>query len=388
MYRRPPTSHRGAATGRVQRRSVAQDAPVSLQAKMFWGVSFVVVLIGLLWLIWPVFSMLVGSAALAYLLDPVVDRFERRGMSRSSAIGIIFLTAIVAIVLIALFVVPTVAEQFAVLSQNISDYLSRADALVAPAATWIEAKTGVHVPLDPLEIKAMVPDLVKKISPDARASIQGYLTGAFSSGLGLVLKVFNLALLPIFTFFLLKDWDRIIESVDALVPPRYRDTVRRIGREVDTRLGGFVQGQITVAVVLAVLYSIGLRIVGIDLAYLVGISAGLLFVVPYLGTVIGIVLSVVLSILKFGFDAHLIGVAAAFAIPQAIEGWFLTPRIMGDKVGLHPMVIMVALIVGGNLMGIWGMLVAIPVTATAFVLLSEWLTRYRASRVFGDTPAG
>ena len=354
---------------------------------MFWGVSFVVVLIGLLWLIWPVFSMLVGSAALAYLLDPVVDRFERRGMSRSAAIGVIFLAGIVAIVLIALFVVPTVAQQFAVLSQNISEYLSRADALLAPAATWIEAKTGVHVPLDPLEIKAMVPDLVKKISPDARASIQGYLTGAFSSGLGLVLKVFNLALLPIFTFFLLKDWDRIIESVDALVPPRYRDTARRIGREVDTRLGGFVQGQITVAVVLAVLYSIGLRIVGIDLAYLVGISAGLLFVVPYLGTVIGIVLSVVLSILKFGFDAHLIGVAAAFAIPQAIEGWFLTPRIMGDKVGLHPMVIMVALIVGGNLMGIWGMLVAIPVTATVFVLLSEWLARYRASRVFGDTPA-
>src|SRR6185436_17169728 len=137
MYRRPPTSHRGAATGRVQRRSVPQDAPVSLQAKMFWGVSFVVVLIGLLWLVWPVFSMLVGSAALAYLLDPVVDRFELRGISRSSAIVIIFLTAVVAIVLIALFVVPTDAEQFAVLSQNISDYLSRADALVAPAATWI-----------------------------------------------------------------------------------------------------------------------------------------------------------------------------------------------------------------------------------------------------------
>src|SRR5436190_1462852 len=286
MYRRPPTSHRGAPTGRLQRRPGTQlEAPVSLQARMFWGVSFVIVLIALLWLIWPVFSMLVGSAALAYLLDPVVDRFERRGISRSAAIGVIFLTAIVATILIALFVVPTVAEQFAVLSQNISDYLSRSDALVAPAASWIEAKTGVHVPLDPLEIKAMVPDLVKKISPDARASIQGYLTGAFSSGLG-------------------------------------------------------------------------------------------------------IVLSVVLSILKFGFDVHLIGVAAAFAIPQAIEGWFLTPRIMGDKVGLHPMVIMVALIVGGNLMGIWGMLVAIPVTATAFVLLSEWLTRYRASRVFGDTPAG
>jgi predicted PurR-regulated permease PerM len=233
----------------------------------------------------------------------------------------------------------------------------------------------------------MLPDLVKKISPDARAAIQGYLTGAFSSGLGLVLKIFNLALLPIFTFFLLRDWDRLIASVDDLVPPRYRVTVRRVAREVDLRLGGFVQGQITVALVLAVLYSIGLRIVGIDLAYLVGISAGLLFVVPYLGTVLGIVISVVLSILKFGFDGHLIGVAAAFAIPQAIEGWFLTPRIMGNKVGLHPMVIMVALIVGGNLMGVWGMLVAIPVTATIFVLLSEWLARYRSSRVFGDTPA-
>ena len=371
----------------MQRRSVPLTAPVSLPAKMFWGVSFVLVLIALLWLVWPVFSMLVGSSALAYLLDPLVDRLERRGMSRSAAIGVIFLTGLIGLVVVALVVVPTVAAQFAALSHNIADYLSRVDALVAPWAAWIETKTGVHVPLDPLEIKATLPDLVKKISPDARATIQGYLTGAFSSGLGLVLAIFNLALLPIFTFFLLRDWDRLIASVDALVPPRYRDTVRRIGREVDLRLGGFVQGQITVAIVLAVLYSIGLRLVGIDLAYLVGISAGLLFVVPYLGTVIGIVLSVALSILKFGFDGHLLGVAAAFAIPQAFESWFLTPRIMGDKVGLHPMVIMVALIVGGNLMGVWGMLVAIPVTATISVLLSEWLRRYRASRVFGDIPA-
>jgi predicted PurR-regulated permease PerM len=354
---------------------------------MAWGVSFVVVLVGLLWLIWPVFSMLVGSAALAYLLDPLVDRFERRGMTRSTAIGIIFLAGLVLFTIGVLVVVPSVVTQFAVLSHNITEYLSRVDSLVAPWAAWIEEKTGVHVPVDPLEIKATLPDLLKKVSPDARASIQGYLTGAFSSGLGLVLGIFNLALLPIFTFFLLRDWDRLIASVDALIPPRYRETARRIGHEVDTRLGGFVQGQITVALTLAVLYSIGLRLVGIDLAYLVGIMAGLLFVVPYLGTVIGIVLSVALSILKFGFDGHLLGVAAAFAIPQAFEGWFLTPRIMGDKVGLHPMVIMVALLVGGNLMGVWGMLVAIPVTATISVLLGEWLQRYRASRVFGDTPA-
>jgi predicted PurR-regulated permease PerM len=387
MYRRPPTSHRGATTGRLQRRSIPQATPVSLQAKMFWGVSFVLVLIALFWLVWPVFSMLVGSSALAYLLDPVVDRLERRGMSRSSAIGLLFLTGFIALAVVALVIVPSVAQQFAVLSHNIADYLSRVDALVAPWATWIEAKTGIHVPIDPLEIKATLPELIKKISPDARASIQGYLTGAFSSGLGLVLKVFNLALLPIFTFFLLRDWDRLIAAVDELVPPRYREPVRRIAREVDLRLGGFVQGQITVALVLAVLYSIGLRLVGIDLAYLVGITAGLLFVVPYLGTVIGIVVSVALAILKFGFDGHLLGVAAAFAIPQAFESWFLTPRIMGDKVGLHPMVVMVALIVGGNLLGVWGMLVAIPITATLSVILSEWIRRYRASRVFGDTPA-
>jgi predicted PurR-regulated permease PerM len=365
---------------------VPLEAPVSTQAKMFWGVSFVVVLVGLLWLVWPVFTMIVASAALAYLLDPIVDRFEARGWSRSLGIGVLLLVGLAGLVVVSFVIVPTVVEQFAVLSHNISDYLSRVDAQVAPAATWIEAKLGVHVPIDPLEIKATLPDLLQKVSPDARASIQGYITGAFSSGIGLLLKVFNLALLPIFTFFLLRDWDRIVASVDELVPPRYRETVRGIAREVDLRLGGFVQGQITVALTLAVLYSVGLRLVGIDMPYFVGITAGLLFVVPYLGTVIGIVLSVALSILKFGFDGHLLGVAAAFAIPQAFESWFLTPRIMGDKVGLHPMVIMVALLVGGNLMGVWGMLVAIPVTATISVLLSEWLRRYRASRVFGDMP--
>lgn len=139
---------------------------------MFWGVSFVVVLVALLWLIWPVFSMLVGSAALAYLLDPVVDRFEARGMSRSFAVGVLFLAGLVGLAVIALVIVPSVVEQFAVLSHNIADYLSRVDALVAPWATWIEGKTGVHVPIDPLEIKASLPDLLKKVSPDARASIR------------------------------------------------------------------------------------------------------------------------------------------------------------------------------------------------------------------------
>ncbi|MEC8423880.1 MAG: AI-2E family transporter, partial [Myxococcota bacterium] len=165
----------------------------------------------------------------------------------------------------------------------------------------------------------------------------------------------------------------------------------RVAKEVDRRLSAFVRGQITVSVIMAGLYSAGLLVVGIDLAVPVGVLSGLLFVVPYLGTAVGIVLATVLALLKFGIGWQLVQVAVVFAVVQGIEGYLLTPRIVGDQVGLHPLVVMVALIVGGSLLGIWGMLLAIPITAVLSVFGAEWLDLYRRSRVYagdghGTTP--
>jgi predicted PurR-regulated permease PerM len=192
----------------------------------------------------------------------------------------------------------------------------------------------------------------------------------------------NLALLPIFSFYLLSEWDRLVAFVGTLVPNRQRARTIRLAKAVDDRLAAFVRGQITVCVVLAILYSLGLWLSGIDLAFTVGMLAGALFVVPYLGTVVGAALGTILCLMKFGVDIHLLYVALAFAIPQFIESWYLTPKIVGDKVGLHPLVVMIALLAGGSLAGIWGMLLAIPLTAILDVLAREGLTIYRSSSAF------
>jgi predicted PurR-regulated permease PerM len=204
--------------------------------------------------------------------------------------------------------------------------------------------------------------------------------------LGFFATILNLALLPIFTFYLLRDWDRLVGFLHSLVPQGQRTRVERMASAVDERLSAFVRGQITVCIILGILYSSGLWLSGIDLAVVVGLLSGALFIIPYLGTIVGLVLATVLCLMKFGPDEHLLFVVASFAIPQAIESWVLTPRIVGEKVGLHPLVVMVALLAGSSLGGIWGMLLAIPVTAALNVVGMEWLAAYRESRAMHGRP--
>ncbi len=229
-----------------------------------------------------------------------------------------------------------------------------------------------------------IEDAVKSAVPTVGKLAGQALKGVLAGGLGIVVTLLNLLLVPVFTFYLLRDWDRAVAGVDALIPAPQRPLVRRVSREIDGRLQAFVRGQLTVCLALGVLYSIGLLVVGIDLAIVVGMLSGLLFIVPYLGTAVGIVAASGLALLAFGVDWHLVGVLGVFGGVQLIEGMVLTPWIVGDKVGLHPLVVMIALLVGGNLFGIAGMLLAIPVTAAAQVLLVEWIQAYRASDAFED----
>ena len=196
--------------------------------------------------------------------------------------------------------------------------------------------------------------------------MSGLAEGLLTQGIGILNAILNLTLLPVFVYYLIKEWDRLVAAIDDLVPQAVRPRVRRVALEVDRRLSAFVRGQLTVSAIMALLYSIGLLLVGIDLAIPVGIMSGALFVVPYLGTAVGIVFGLILALMKYGFGIQLVWVLVVFGVVQFIEGYLLTPRIVGDSVGLHPLVVMVALIVGGSLLGIWGMLLAIPITVSAF----------------------
>ncbi len=343
------------------------------------------VLVGLLWLLWPLFSMLFAAAAFAYLLDPVVDRFEARGRSREFGIVCIFLAALLALAVGVLVVVPSVAHQVSELSANLSGYVTTLTERAQPALAFVEQHTGYTVPYSMDEITQELGAALADLSPDARSVAQKVITGTLSSSLQLVLAIFNLTLLPIFVFYILRDWDRYVARVRALVPQRYHAAAFPLVREIDSRLAGFVRGQITVCMILAVLYSVGLWVfTGIDMPIVVGCLAGLLFIVPYLGTAVGVLLGSLLAILQFGFDWHLLAVWAVFAAVQGIEGFVLTPYVVGDKTGLSPLVVMIALIVGGSLLGVWGMLLAIPITAALSVLLGALMERYRESGFFNE----
>jgi predicted PurR-regulated permease PerM len=358
-------------------------APRGRWERLLWGVGFVVVGAALFWLLRPVFALLAASAGLAYLLDPLVDALERRGLSRESGIGVLFAAFVGGVVLVLLVGIPTLGVQLERLSAQLTPFFSNLDTTLAPALAEVSRLSGRPVTLDLAALQTQAPRWIQENLPRVQAGASTLAEGLFTQGLGLINALVNLTLLPVFLFYLLRDWDRLVAAIGGLVPVRHRGRVERVAREVDLRLSAFVRGQITVCLAMAALYSVGLVLVGIDLAVPIGLMSGLLVVVPYLGSAVGLGASLVLALMKFGLGAELIQVLVVFVVVQGIEGYLLTPRIVGDKVGLHPLVVMVALIVGGSLLGIWGMLLAIPVTAVLSVFAAEWLSAYRESTVFG-----
>lgn len=340
----------------------------------------------MLWVLWPVLSILVAAAGLAYLLDPLVDRLEARGLSREVGIAILMGVGVVGLLVFSLVLIPPLLGKFGEIAGRSSEFFSTLDQRLRPVAAWIEANTGYVVPLDVSALQAQAPALIEDGLPKAQEVATAAFKGLFTQGMSLIGAILNLTLLPLFTFYLLVDWDRLVAKVGELIPARLRPRVFHIAAEVDVRLSAFVRGQILVCMALGVLYSLGLWIAGIDLPFTVGLLAGALFIIPYLGTIVGVVLASLLALLEYGVDLHLLWVVLVFGGVQMLEGYLLTPRIVGDKVGLHPLVVIISLIVGGSLLGIWGMLLAIPITATLSVLGAEWLMLYKKSRVYREAP--
>ncbi|MBK7758391.1 MAG: AI-2E family transporter [Deltaproteobacteria bacterium] len=393
MIRRAGHSSAGTRIPRPMR--TPPPKPVSLRERIAWGIAAALLSVGLIYLLRSALSMLFIAATFAWLLDPVVDRLEARGLSRERGIMVIFGAGGLAITLAVLVLIPSVVEELENLTANLSLYGARltetATELKVRLETWLERP----LPVSPEELFAEaqlaltssgadIGGLVKDTVPSAGRLITTLGAKALSGGFAFAVAVLNVLLLPIFTFYLLRDWDRLVAGVDELVPPRHRAKVRSLAHQIDETLASFVRGQLTVCALLAVCYSVGLLISGVDLALVVGIVSGALFIIPYVGTLFGVVIASLLALLKFGVDWHLLAVWAAFGVSQLLEGFIFTPLIVGDKVGLHPLVVMVALIVGGNVFGLWGIFLAIPVTAAAQILFAEAMHHYQRSRFFGD----
>ena len=336
--------------------------------------------LGALWLLWllaPVLTPFVIAAMLGWLGDPLVDRLERTGRSRNTSVALVFsgMALVVAIVLVLL--VPLIERQIATLISSLPHYR---DWLLRTAVPWLETRTRMEISTW-LDFNHLV-ELVRtnwERAGGVATTLLGYLS---RSGFAILGMVANIALLPVLTFFFLRDWDLLIERVGSLIPRAHLEVVSRLARESSDVLGAFLRGQFLVMIILGVMYGVGLWGVGLDLGILIGIIAGLLTFVPYLGPASGIILGCIAALVQYGDWQHIAGVLIVFGIGQVIESYWLTPKLVGDRIGLHPAAVIFAVLAGGQLFGFLGMLLALPIAAVANVLLRYAEQRYTHSRLY------
>jgi predicted PurR-regulated permease PerM len=350
--------------------------------RLQWGLGALA--IGwLVWLLAPVLTPFVLAALLGWLGDPVVDRLERSGRSRNMAVALVFSVMTAMVLLALLLLLPLLQRQIITLIDSLPHYR---EWFVTVALPWVEHRTGLELVgwLDPQRLVATVRAHWEQAG-GAAATLLGYLS---RSGFVLLTWVANIVLLPVLTYFFLRDWDLLVERIAALVPRSHADTVARLTQESSLVLGGFLRGQLLVMLILGVLYGAGLWLVGLDLGILIGVIAGVLTFVPYLGPATVVVLGGLAALVQFGDWQHMAGVAVVFAVGQLVESLWLTPILVGDRIGLHPAAVIFAVLAGGQLFGFLGMLLALPVAAVANVLLRYANERYTHSRLYaGDAPA-
>lgn len=316
---------------------------------------------------------------LAYFLDPSVDFLERRRIPRSAAIVLVFAVFILVAGTLLAFIIPILKKEFLLIQRSLPGY---AESLYRLIPKPFLQGLGIAGGQDLQGLLSRLLAGVKTLSFDVVHQVVIFLSRAFSSTFGLLLAILGYFIIPVYLFYLLRDFDRMKETAVVLVPPRFRENVLALGREVDEALGGFIRGQLSVCLVLALLYSLGLTVIGVDLAVVIGIGAGLAFIIPYLGTILGVSIAGVLAVVKFHDVLHPALVIGWFVLVQALEGTVITPRLVGNRVGLHPVVIILAVLIGGQLFGFFGLLLAVPTAASGRILLRHGLEAYRTSTFF------
>ncbi len=331
----------------------------------------------LVYLLAPVLMPFAFAAMLAYLGDPLTDKLETYRLSRTNAVLVVFSAMTLIFVLVLLLLVPLLEYQVEQFVSNLPAYVEWLNDTVIP---W--AQRRFHLNIRPVNLNQIV-NLVKGHWEQA-GGIAAAVMSSVSHSSGVIAEwMMNLLLIPVVTFYLLRDWDGLIVKVHDLLPRRVAPTASKLAREVDTVLSAFVRGQLYVMLALGCVYSIGLWMTGLDLALLIGMLAGLVSFVPYLGSIVGIVMACVAALVQFHELIQLVPVVIVFIIGQSLEGMVLTPMLVGDKIGLHPVAVMFAVLSGGQLFGFLGILLALPVASIIMVLLRHVHELYRYSDFYG-----
>ena len=342
----------------------------------YWGITALVFFV-LLWFLGDVLLPFIVGGAIAYFLDPVADRLERLGLSRVAATTVISLVALLAVVLLVLAVIPTLVNQLTALVNAAPDIAKRLQGFLLERFPDLADSTST--------IRQTLAEIGAAIQARGGQLAQGVLTSA----LGVISIVLFIVVVPVVAFYLLLDWDDMVAKLDSMLPLDHAPTVRRLAREIDAVLAGFVRGQVSVCLALGTFYAAALMAAGLQFGLIVGAIAGAITFIPYVGSLVGGALAIGLALFQFWGDWVQIGIIAAiFAAGQFVEGNILTPRLVGKSVGLHPVWLLLALSAFGTVFGFVGMLIAVPVAASIGVLTRFGMEQYRASLLYqGKTGA-
>ncbi|OUS20696.1 AI-2E family transporter [Rhodobacterales bacterium 59_46_T64] len=348
--------------------------PVKDQMK-YWGIAAAVFFV-LMWFLGDVILPFVLGGAVAYFLDPIADRLERAGLSRAMATAVITIVAVLIFTLVALLVVPTLIEQTLSL-------IDTAPQLFNDLRSFLTARFP-----DILDQGSTLHQSLEAIGNTIQSKGGEVFNTVLTSALSIINVIMLLVIVPVVAFYLLYDWDNMMAKIDELLPRDHAPVVRRLARDIDKTLAGFIRGMGTVCVILGTYYAVTLMLVGLQFGLVVGFIAGLITFIPYVGAVIGGALAIGLGLFQFWGDWVSLGlVAGIFVLGQVIEGNILTPKLVGDSVGLHPVWLIFALSVFGTLFGFVGMLVAVPVAAALGVIARFAADQYRDSLLYQGTSA-
>jgi predicted PurR-regulated permease PerM len=351
--------------------------PALLRLLVFAGSLLLALLVLILFR--DIFLPLLLGLGIAYLFDPLVSSLERHGRSRTAGTLLVALLLTLLGVLLVLIVLPTIHDQLQRAAERLPEYARRLREQLEP---WLVGLQDRY-PEQTEQLREGVLNAARSnLAAIARAA-GSVFEMTFSSLLGMTLFVLNLVFVPVFAFYLLVDLPHLKTAVSDLIPVPYRATVLARLREVDTAIASFLRGQLTIALVLAAINSIGLTLLGVPMGLVIGILAGLANLVPFMALVVGLAPALLLSWAEHGSLARVAGVLAVFSGAQMLEGTVLSPRILSASVNLHPVWVLLAILVGGNLFGFFGMLLAVPAAAAVQIFARHWVLAYKRSHVYG-----
>ena len=352
-------------------------SPGSDNSRLYFLVGAALIVALLFYLLGPILAPFMFAAILAYICDPLVDRLQRRRVPRTLATLIVLLLLIGLFVLLMLIMVPLFQKEAALLTERLPGYITALNEKLIP---WLNAKLGLKLDLDFQGFKQNITEYVQ--------GTDGLASKVFSSlkigGMVLVGFLVNMILVPVVLFYLLRDWDKLVEKIDHLIPRRWHDRVTTIAREIDAVLSEFLRGQISVMLLMSVFYVLGLWLAALEFALPIGIITGMLVFVPYVGMITGLLLASLAALMQFQSLPGMVWVWVVFVVGQLLEGMVVTPWLVGDRIGLHPVAVIFALLAFGQIFGFFGVLLALPVSAALLVALRHLRQNYLDSRIYND----